>query len=294
VGRHHAQHLIDTLKKYYKLSEDWASTLYCVIALDWYYENRILDISMPGYIDKLCARFEHEKPSKPQHSPHKAPPKIYGAAAQDPIPDDNTPRLDDKRIKRIQQIIGGILYYARAIDMTVLAALSAVASEQTSATETTKQHVKQLLDYLATHPTATVRYRKSDMILNIHSDASYLSETKARSRVAGYFFLGSTLPDNQPIDLNGAIYTFCGIIKFVVASAAEAELGALFLNCKEGVILRLILNELGHTQPPTPIHCNNKTATGITNDTVKKQRSRSMEMRFFWVGDQVKCQCFDV
>jgi hypothetical protein len=249
---------------------------------------------MPGYIDKLLARFEHENPDKPQHSPHKAPPNIYGTAAQDPIPDDEAPATDAKRIKRIQQVIGGILYYTRAIDMTLLPALSAVASEQSTATETTEKHVKQLLDYLATHPNAKVRYHKSDMILNIHSDASYLSETKARSRIAGHYFLGSTPSDNHPIALNGAIYTFCGILKFVVASAAEAELGALFLNCKEGVILRLILAELGHRQPPTPIHCDNKTATGIANDTVKKQRSRSMEMRFFWVGDQVKRQFFDV
>jgi len=56
-----------------------------------------------------------------------------------------------------------------------------------------------------------------------------------------------------------------------VASAAEAELGALFLNCKEGKILRLVLQELGHQQPLTPIHCDNATAAGITNDTVKKQ-----------------------
>ena len=92
---------------------------------------------MPGYIDKLLARFEHEKPDKPQHSPHKAPPKTYGTAAQDPIPDDEAPAVDVKRIKRIQQVIGGILYYARAIDMTLLLALSAVASEQSAATETT-------------------------------------------------------------------------------------------------------------------------------------------------------------
>jgi hypothetical protein len=58
----------------------------------------------------------------------------------------------------------------------------------------------------------------------IHSDASYLSETRARSRVAGHFFLGLTTTDNQPIELNGAIYTLCGILKIVVASAAEAEL----------------------------------------------------------------------
>ena len=66
------------------------------------------------------------------------------------------------------------------------------------------------------------------------------------------------------------------------------------MNIKEGVILRLILTELGHKQPPTPVHCDNQTATGIANDTVKKQRSRSMEMRFFWICDQVKRQFFKV
>ena len=186
------------------------------------------------------------------------------------------------------------LYCSRAVDLTVLPALSSIASEQASATKNTKKKVEQLLDYLATHPKAKVRYYASDMILNIHSDASYLSETRARSRVAGQFFLGSTPVKGQPIVLNGAIFILCGILKFVVASAAEAELGALFLNCKEGKIIRLVLEELGHKQPPTPVHCDNITAAGIANDSVKKQRSRSMEMRFFWVTDQVKLKAFDV
>ncbi len=43
------------------------------------------------------------------------------------------------------------------------------------------QKVKQLLDYLATYPDATIRFKASDMILNIHSDASYLSKSDARS-----------------------------------------------------------------------------------------------------------------
>eukprot|EP00804_Cyclotella_cryptica_P024679 CCRYP_001681-RA/>CCRYP_001681-RA protein AED:0.43 eAED:0.43 QI:0/-1/0/1/-1/1/1/0/133 len=132
------------------------------------------------------------------------------------------------------------------------------------------------------------------MILNIHSDASYLAETNACSRIAGHFFLGSVPIDKQPIQLNGAIYLFCGILKFVVALAVEAELGALFLNCKEGKILRLVLQELGYAQPPTPTHCDNEMATGIANDTVKKQRSRSMEMRFSWVTDQVNRRIFNI
>ena len=132
------------------------------------------------------------------------------------------------------------------------------------------------------------------MILNIHSDASYLTKPNARSRVADHYFLGEKPKKNEPIQLNGAIYAYCGILKFVVASAAEAELAALFLICKEGKIIRLILQELGHTQPPTPMHCDNKTATGIANDTVKKQRARSMEMRFFFITDQVNQGLFNV
>ena len=84
------------------------------------------------------------------------------------------------------------------------------------------------------------------MILNIHSDASYLSELRARSRAAGYFFLGTNHKADKPIPINGAIYVYTGVFKFVVASAAEAELGALFVNCKEGTILQLTLQELGH------------------------------------------------
>ena len=74
---------------------------------------------------------------------------------------------------------------------------------------------------------------------------------------------------------------FRGIFKFVVVSAAEAELGTLFLNTQEGKVLRIDLHELGHKQPPIPMHCDNVTATGIINDTIKKQQSRSIEMRFF-------------
>jgi hypothetical protein len=164
----------------------------------------------------------------------------------------------------------GVLYYARAVDCTVLAALSSIASEQAEATEGTEKRVQQLLDYLTTRPDATVRYHASGMVLNIHSDASYLSETRARSRVAGYYFLGAVPQNGRPIQLNGFFFVMCGIMKFVVASAAEAELGALFMNSKEAKILRLVLGEMGHTQPPTQIHCDNKTAAGFANDTVKK------------------------
>jgi hypothetical protein len=124
---------------------------------------------------------------------------------------------------------------------------------------------KQLLDYLATHPDTTIRFRASDMILNVHSDASYLSETKAHSRACGHFFMGWSPKDGDPIKLNGAFFTLCTILHFVVASAAKAELGS--------IIFRLTLEELGHPQPRTPVHCDNATTVGIANNTIKRQRS---------------------
>jgi hypothetical protein len=76
----------------------------------------------------------------------------------------------------------------------------------------------QLLDYLETHPDATIRYHASDMILIIHSDASYLSVSYARCRLGGLFFCGDKTPKEET--LNGSILNVTSVIKNVVASAA--------------------------------------------------------------------------
>jgi hypothetical protein len=100
--------------------------------------------------------------------------------------------------------------------------------------------------------------------------------------------MGWRADPTKPIKLNGAFFTLCAILHFVVASAVKAKLGALFLNCKQAKKFRLTLEEIGHPQHPTLIHCNNSTAVGIANYTVKLQRSQSMEMSFFWVADAVE------
>ncbi len=123
------------------------------------------------------------------------------------------------------------------------------------------------------------------MMLNVHSNASYLSAPNACSQASGYFFLSSIPHDNSPIQINGAIHVTCTILKLVAASAAEAELGALFFNAQEAKVIHLVLEELGHPQPPTPIHIDNTTTVGIINNTIKQQRSSTMEMRYFWLLD---------
>jgi hypothetical protein len=80
---------------------------------------------MPGYIKKLLQKYKHQIPPKPQHCPYSPSPKQYEAKAQAPISINISPKLLPDEIKETQQIIGGILYYAWAVDITVLMTLTA-------------------------------------------------------------------------------------------------------------------------------------------------------------------------
>jgi hypothetical protein len=130
------------------------------------------------------------------------------------------------------------------------------------------------------------------MILHLHSDASYLSVSNARSRLGDLFFLGYKSPEQYT--LNRSILNVASVIKNVVASAAESEVGACFHNAQSGAPLRVTLTELGHSQPPTPLRTDNSTAFSILNETIKQKRSKVMDMRYHWLSDRVLQKQFDV
>ena len=227
-------------------------------------------------------------------APHKYNPPTYGRASQTPVPNDTSAALPPDQITRIQQVVGTLLFYARAIDSTIRVALSAIASAQTKSTQATAQAVTDLLNYCATHPDASIRYTASNMILNVHSDASYLTEKEAHSRAGGHYFMGPLPTKHALAPHNGAVHTVCGILKHVMSSAAEAELGALYINGREATVLRQTLLDMGYPQPPTPIQTDNSTASGIVNRTVKQQKSRAMDMRFYWLRDRTEQDRFHV
>jgi hypothetical protein len=116
------------------------------------------------------------------------------------------------------------------------------------------------------------------MILTIHSDASYLSESEARYRVGGILYLSSPYQPATPVATNRAIHTTSVIVKHVMASAAEAKLSGLFYNAQETCSFRTTLEELGHPQPPMAIQTDNECANGIANDTVQQRCSKAMDM----------------
>ena len=113
-------------------------------------------------------------------------------------PEDTSQRLTPPKKKYIQEVIGVFLYYGCAVDSTMLTALSAIASAQAKPTDKTMTRCKQFLNYAATHPDAILTYKRSDMVLMVHSNASYLSKPKACSHAGGQFFLSSDEAD--PID----------------------------------------------------------------------------------------------
>jgi hypothetical protein len=131
------------------------------------------------------------------------------------------------------------------------------------------------------------------MILHNHSDASYLLEHEAKSRAGGFFYMESDTKPTKKIT-NGEILIISKVLKNVMSFAAEAEIGAVFINAKEGEVLRTTLEELGHKQPPIPMETDNTTATGYRNGTVKQKHTKAMDMCFYWIKDRVKQGQFNV
>ncbi len=136
---------------------------------------------MLDYVPEALARFQHKPPRTPQYQPYPHIKPAYGATAQYTKDVDTTPLLDKEGKKCIQEVIGTFLYYAHCVDSTMLMALGSLATQQANPTTNTKKLVHQFLDYAATHPDAIITYQASNMVFAGHSNASYLSETNARS-----------------------------------------------------------------------------------------------------------------
>ena len=137
------------------------------------------------------------------------------------------------------------------------------------------------------------------MHLWLHTDASYLNESKARSRNGGYFYLSKKPkipinPNDPAPPLNAPILVNSKIIDAVMSSVQESETGSGFINAKDAVPIRTTLEEMGHPQGPTPLQFDNKCAVGILTDTVVQRRSKAMDMRFYWVRDRHRQQQFHV
>jgi hypothetical protein len=195
VNQPDAQHLVDAISKSYTTTQDWTTGgVYCGVTLEWNYVNHTVDLSMPGYVANALHKFQHPTPTRPAHAPSHWNRPEYGAKIQYTSPDTSAPMTPAETLN-LQKVCGTFLFYGRAVDPTMLHALNRLAATtQTRGTEATADQLVDFFIYCTTHPDSKIRLVASDMILYIHSDASYyLTEPAARSRAGG-----SQPPPNPP------------------------------------------------------------------------------------------------
>lgn len=132
------------------------------------------------------------------------------------------------------------------------------------------------------------------MILQVDSDALYMSLPEARSCAGGFFYLSTIVDRTVTPPLNGTIHVISNKIRNVMTSAAEAEVRALYENCQEIMAVRNTLASLGFKQPATPVKTDNQTAVGITTSTMKQRKTRAMDMRFYWLRDRHDQHLIDI
>jgi hypothetical protein len=193
---------------------------------------------MPGYEANILKKFQHDNQKHQQDIPSRYVMPVYGANTQYATQDE-TPPLTAKQCLNIHKVTGSVLYYAREVDPIVIIPLNYIVTEQTKTTKKTQAETDQILDYLATHPDATIIYYASIMILHILKDVSYLSVSHARIRLGDLLCCGDKPPNEDK--LNGSILNVAFVIKNVVASAAESEVGACFQNAQSGAPIRITL-----------------------------------------------------
>ena len=73
----------------------------------------------------------------------------------------------------------------------------------------------------------------------------------------------------------------------VMGSAAEAKIGATYINGQEYFPIQTTLAKMGQSKPPTAMQVDNSTAEGLSNRTIKQKRSKAIHMRFYLVQDHV-------
>ena len=285
-------HLINCLQELYQITVDTAQVQkYVGITIDYNRAKRYMDLSMPGYVDKALIRFNKTN-VRPVNSPMTYVPPNYGAKSQTLKPDNPAPKfLNAAQILFVQEVVGVFLYYSRAVDPLMITAINKIGSSQAGADISILDAIERFFQYASRWKNNVMRIHASDMKLNVHSDASYLSETKSRSRAGAFMYMGDKFIDGRP---NAPVSYLSVIISTVVDSATAAEYAAAFIAAQAATSIRITLGELGYPQAATPITSDNACAVGIANQAFTQKRSKTIDMRYHWIQDQIKLGNFTI
>ena len=154
--REDVQHLLKTIQDRYPIKVDWDPTFYSRVALEFDYDERTCKMLIPGYVKQALINFHHEfNNATHSPSPFKAP--VYGQKIQ--IATINkTNSMTTVQTKLLQEVCGTFLYYARAVNCTILHGLNDLATRSKEGTQKIVKALNHFLDYFVTHPEAVVLY----------------------------------------------------------------------------------------------------------------------------------------
>jgi hypothetical protein len=274
-------HFISTLTSLYQVKVNWEGTKYLGMNIAINRTKRYVTITMNGYIQKLLRRV---RPNgiKGASTPALYVPPNYGNPGSQKATVDASHLASESDKKLLQSVVGTLLYYSRAVDPSICTAVHQLGSVQSKPTANDMKSMECLLQYVSTHSNMGIRYYASNMILQLMSDASYLCRPRARSVYGCFSYFGS------PDFINGPLACGSWMISCVCASVMEAELGGGFECAQMAVHHRRMLHDLGYPQAPTLLRMDNSVALGLASGTISAKRSKSVDMRFFWLIDRVK------
>jgi hypothetical protein len=278
------QHLLDTLRQSYTIKVEERLTHYIGLTIDYPVSKNYLAISMPGYADNMVNVLNIQQPkfvATPAITPVFNPNSKVQRAEQ-----DNSPPCPDKT-RWVQQAIGLANYFARGVNYSIKTAINKIALEQSAPTANTIIKTLRLLHYIYYHRNPVIRFYPQHMQIQSHSDASYLSEPKARSRYSYVVWIGDPVSQHANFYVPGIIQYETGIIRNVVTSVAEAEYTALFLATMAVIKARNFLEDLGYTQNRTTIYVDNKCAQGLANRSCKDKHLKHIDMRLHFTRDKI-------
>ena len=163
-------------------------------------------------------------------------------------------------------------------------AINDLRTTQDKPTTISKDRLNHLLNYLDTYPHAIITYSASDMVIHVHSDASYLSAPRSRSRAGVFFFCGTKNKLISP--LIAPIHCESIILPHVMTSSVEAEIESIYHNTKTLIPLHQTLIALGHPQPPTPLQTDNQVAEQFSQENLHQKKTKTISMKHYWIQDQ--------
>jgi hypothetical protein len=279
-------HLLAALRSKYEITVDWTASSY--VGLDICRDRlaRTITISMDGYIERLQEELKLILRKDPKN------PLTYLATKYTSDPQmeevDDSPPASTDQIKFLQIIVGKLLFYSIAIDLTIAVAVNRLSMLRSKATQKTVAMAMRLIQYILHHPNAHITYRPSDMQLMCHSDASHDSEPGSRSRIAGAYIFGSTDFEGSDVPklINGCVGFMSKQAPTVCAGAYESEYAALWGNVCFLEAARQTCADLGHPQNSTVIVYDNTVAGAIAIQACKQKRSKMVAKQYHWIQER--------